>query len=97
MFSSRTGWNLSPNRFTAAIEAKKKSGESLLDLTASNPTACGLEYDAQRIMSALTNPAAMVYEPEPKGLLVAREAVTEYYASQSVLIEVLPENDHSDH
>src|SRR4051794_40091526 len=92
MFSSRTGWNLSPNRFTSALDQKKKSGEPLLDLTASNPTTCGLEYDESKILAALANPAAMVYEPEAKGLLVAREAVTEYYAAQSVPVEVSPEN-----
>lgn len=34
----------------------------------------------------------MVYEPEPKGLLVAREAVAEYYASQAMPVEISPDN-----
>jgi aspartate/methionine/tyrosine aminotransferase len=92
MFSSRTSWNLSPNRFTTALEKKKKSGSELLDLTASNPTTSGLSYDADAILSSLKNPAAMTYEPESKGLLVARNAVAEYYAALPEPVTVSPEN-----
>jgi aspartate/methionine/tyrosine aminotransferase len=92
MFSSRTSWNLSPNRFTTALESKKKSGSALLDLTASNPTTCGLIYPAEKILSSLTNSAAMTYEPESKGLLVARKAVAAYYADQPEPVAVSPEN-----
>ncbi|MCU1310584.1 MAG: aminotransferase [Candidatus Angelobacter sp.] len=92
MFSSRTSWNLSPNRFTTALEKKKKSGSELLDLTASNPTTSGLVYEAEAVLSSLNNPAALTYEPESKGLLVARNAVAEYYAAQSEPVTVSPEN-----
>src|SRR5258705_8987089 len=92
MFSSRTSWNLSPNRFTVALENKKKSGGALLDLTASNPTTCGLIYPAEKILSSLTNLVAMTYEPESKGLLVARKAVAGYYADQPEPVAVSPDN-----
>src|ERR1700757_1611104 len=92
MFSSRTSWNLSPNRFTIALENAKESGSKLLDLTASNPTTCGLEYPTQMILASLTDPAAMTYEPESKGLLVARKAVSEYYAAQPEPVPVSPED-----
>jgi len=54
----------------------------VLDLTASNPTECGFAYDAQAILAALANSASLIYEPEPRGLLKAREAVCEYYATR---------------
>jgi alanine-synthesizing transaminase len=92
MFSSRTAWNLSPNRFTTALEKKKNSGSELLDLTASNPTTSGLSYDSDTILSSLNNPAALTYEPESKGLLVARKAVAQYYADQPQPATVSPEN-----
>jgi aspartate/methionine/tyrosine aminotransferase len=92
MFSSRTSWNLSPNRFTNALETKKKSGSELLDLTASNPTTSGLTFDVEAVLSSLSNPAALTYEPESKGLLVARDAVAGYYAAQSEPVAVSPEN-----
>jgi alanine-synthesizing transaminase len=92
MFSSRTSWNLSPNRYALALEQKRKSGTALLDLTVSNPTTCGLTYDTEKILDSLTNPAALVYEPKSKGLLVARQAVADYYAGQPNPVKFSPEN-----
>jgi len=59
----------------------------LLDLTVSNPTACGFQYDADSILAALNNPASIAYDPNPKGILSAREAVAEYYASHSAEVD----------
>jgi len=52
----------------------------VVDLTASNPTACGFEYDHEVILSALVNPAALTYSPDARGLDTARRAVAGYYA-----------------
>lgn len=79
MFSQRTNWKLSPNRFTQALETIRTSGTRLLDLSVSNPTECGFEYDAGAILSAFQNPNALLYDPQPKGLLSAREEVARYY------------------
>jgi alanine-synthesizing transaminase len=54
----------------------------VLDLTASNPTECSFVYDSEAILAALRNPAALRYDPDPRGLLVAREAVAGYYAAR---------------
>lgn len=82
MFSTRTNWSLETNRLTRAFEARRKSGGKIVDLTASNPTECGLDYPREAILSALADPAALVYRPESKGLREAREAVSEYYAGR---------------
>src|SRR5712671_3569579 len=82
MFSSRTAWNLSTNRFTDAIERKRRAGIELLDLTASNPTTCGFRYDDAAILASLTNPKALTYEPAARGLPEARSAVAQYYGSR---------------
>ena len=79
MFSQRTNWKLSPNRFTQALEAVRSSREPILDLTVSNPTLCGFAYDSSTILEAFHNPAALSYDPQPKGLLSAREEVARYY------------------
>jgi alanine-synthesizing transaminase len=79
MFSQRTNWKLSPNRFTQALEAIRASGPKLLDLSVSNPTECGFQYDAGAILSAFQNPNALSYDPQPKGLLPARQEVARYY------------------
>jgi len=54
----------------------------VLDLTASNPTRCGFVYDEAGILAALGDRAALVYDPEPRGILRARAAVCGYYASR---------------
>jgi alanine-synthesizing transaminase len=79
MFSQRTNWKLSPNRLTKALEAAHASGKRLLDLSVSNPTEGGFHYDVSTILSAFQNPKALTYDPQPKGLLSAREQVSRYY------------------
>jgi len=79
MFSERTNWPLSRNSFTLAVDELRASGVPLLDLTASNPTQCGFHYDSTAILSAFQNPAALIYDPQPKGSLAARREVARYY------------------
>lgn len=83
MFASRTNWPLETNRLTRALEEHRRSGREFLDLTASNPTTCGIVYPEAEILEALADPRALVYGPESKGLLEARQAVAEYYAGRA--------------
>ena len=78
-FSERTEWELGENAFAAKIRRARASGVELFDLTVSNPTACGLVYDAAALLAPLAEAGALVYEPEPLGMLSAREAVAGYY------------------
>ncbi|MFI5071041.1 MAG: pyridoxal phosphate-dependent aminotransferase [Terriglobales bacterium] len=86
MFAKRTNWNLETNRLSAALAAHRAAGKPLIDLTVSNPTECGLQYDEDAILNALRNPAALKYEPNPRGLAVARSAVAEYYAERGAVV-----------
>ena len=86
MFSDRTNWNLQPNRLSAALARHRAAKKPLLDLTASNPTQCGFAYDSDAILGALGNPSALTYEPEPRGLLVARSSVAKYYADRGLAV-----------
>jgi alanine-synthesizing transaminase len=88
MFAKRTNWNLTPNRLSQALAAHRAAGKPLLDLTISNPTESGLEYDSEAILNALRNPAVLKYEPNPKGLECARRAVAEYYAEKGAAVAV---------
>src|SRR5581483_4653354 len=63
---------------------KRRAGMPVLDLTGSNPTLAGFDYPAAEIFEAFSNPASLRYEPNPRGLLSAREAVSEYYAPRGV-------------
>lgn len=80
MFSRRTEWNFTPNRFTEAHRELTREGRELLDLTVSNPTRAQLACDGDAILQALVHPGSLDYDPQPKGLLSAREAAAEYYA-----------------
>jgi aspartate/methionine/tyrosine aminotransferase len=79
MFSTRTFWPLTRNPFTLALDELRAAGVPLLDLTASNPTHCGFHYDAGAILSAFQNPAALAFDPQPKGTLAARREIARYY------------------
>ncbi len=83
MFASRTNWPLETNRLTRALDEHRKSGKELFDLTASNPTTCGLAYPEKEILAALADPRALIYSPESKGLREAREAVADYYEGRA--------------
>jgi aspartate/methionine/tyrosine aminotransferase len=87
MFAERTRWNLAANRLSEALTRHRASGRKLLDLTTSNPTECGFQYDQQAILTALQQPEALRYHPDPLGLKIAREAVTGYYASLSLQVD----------
>ena len=79
MFSDRTNWPLTRNPFTIALHELRSVGTPLLDLAASNPTQCGFDYDSATILSTFQNPAALIYDPQPKGALAARREVARYY------------------
>jgi len=86
MFADRTRWNLAPNRLSQELARRRAAGLPVLDLTASNPTECGFEYDRKAILGSLSNPAALAYSPEPKGLPAARQAVAKYYAAHGASV-----------
>ena len=83
MFADRTNWNLDANRLSEALARHRAIRRPLLDLTASNPTECGFDYDRPAIMRALSDADALDYKPGPKGLETARQAVAAYYAARS--------------
>lgn len=85
-FAQRTSWNLATNRYSEALDAHRRAGKELLDLTASNPTNIGLHYREEDLLRALANPEALRYDPQPKGLLAAREAIAAYYAEHAAKI-----------
>ena len=67
MFSNRTNWNLKPNRLSEALAGHRAAGKPLLDLTVSNPTECGFDYDRQAICKLSPVQAPFSMTPTPKG------------------------------
>ncbi len=86
-FSSRTAWDLGQTRLAGALLRRRAAGGEVLDLTASNPTQCGFAYDEADILAALGDRGALVYDPDPRGMRRAREAVRLYYAERGARVE----------
>jgi alanine-synthesizing transaminase len=84
-FSQRTNWNTDETDLARAHRLRVETGLPLADLTASNPTRCGFTYPPA-LLDAVRDPRALVYDPQPRGLLPAREAVCGYYASHGVTV-----------
>jgi hypothetical protein len=88
VFSSRLEWDAHPNPLSTLLAEKRANGAAILDLTESNPTRAALNYPREELLTAFADPRALTYDPDPRGLLSAREAVSEYYAQRNV--EVSP-------
>ena len=79
-FSRRLRWDLEANSLAEAVARFRAAGRPFLDLTVSNPTRVDLPYP-EDWLDALRDPRALAYDPDPRGLRLAREAVAAYYAS----------------
>ena len=88
MFSHRSNLNFSPNSLSVLLQNKTSKGDAIFDLTVSNPTRIGLDYDVEEILAALSQPQSMVYEPDPRGLIQAREAISTYYRDQGAQVDL---------
>ena len=82
VFSSRLHWDSRPNPLSTLLAKKRREGAAILDLTESNPTHARLDYPGDELLAALADRRALRYDPEPRGLASAREAVSEYYAAR---------------
>lgn len=85
MFSQRTGWSLAPNALSKRLNELRQAGVSILDMTESNPTHCGFQYPHE-ILQSLDDPKNLLYEPHPKGLLTARQALTQLYVAKGLRV-----------
>jgi len=86
-FSARTNWETTETELARALRERKESGQPIRDITASNPTQCGFTYDEAAILSPLAAREALIYDPNPQGMLKAREAVCSYYRSHGATVD----------
>lgn len=85
MFSRRTDWDLTPNVLSEARRRLESRGSRLLDLTESNPTRAGVDYP-DGIFQALSDRAVSRYEPDPRGLEPARQAVARLFSGKGAVL-----------
>ncbi len=83
------GADLSAN----AIECARRASPGYLDLTSSNPTHHGLIFPPQVLRTA-AEPywATRRYDPEPRGLPAAREAITRHYLGRIPPLHLQPDH-----
>lgn len=75
-FSNRLRTDLSRNPLSRLLEERRNSGLGTVDLTESNPTRANLPYPHREIADALARSCPAFYEPHPRGLRSAREAIS---------------------
>lgn len=85
MFSSRLRQAAGRNRLAVAIERRRAAGLPIIDLTLSNPTRAGLAYPGG-LLAPLAQDLSLCYEPEPFGLLSARQAVSQDLARRGLSV-----------
>ncbi|MBI2213064.1 MAG: pyridoxal phosphate-dependent aminotransferase [Acidobacteria bacterium] len=88
MFSTRARLDAQPNKLTEVLAHRRATGSRLIDLTASNPTTCGLDYPNREIGEALASGARSSYQPEPLGIAAAREAVAAHLRSRGESVDL---------
>jgi aspartate/methionine/tyrosine aminotransferase len=86
MFNPRTSWPTAPSKLSARLRQLRREGAYVIDLTESNPTRCDFVYDGEAIRAALGAHEVVEYDPQPKGLRGAREAVAAYYEERGMPI-----------
>ena len=89
-FSNRTDFGAEADPLTEAVSARRRAGLTVLDLSESNPTRCGLGLDAAVLLPPLAGAANGFYPAEPFGPVAARQAIAaNYYGERGV--QVSPE------
>lgn len=75
-----------------AIERARRAAPAYIDLTSSNPTHQGLIFPVETLRAA-AEPYwfARRYEPDARGLLAAREAISRYYSGRTPALLVPPD------
>ena len=86
-FSERTNWELGENPLAQALTELRSSGAEIFDLTESNPTRCGFSYPPEMFLSPLASTDNLFYAPHPKGMLRARQAISDYYAARRASVD----------
>ncbi len=85
MTSSRLPSSLEPNALSLAVQAKRRRGAPVVDLTESNPTRVGLSYP-EDLLAPLADAAGLDYDPQPLGLWSARAAVAADFRRRGIAI-----------
>ena len=85
MFSSRLRQTAGRNRLAVAIDRRRAAGLPIIDLTLSNPTRANFAYP-KGLLAPMGQDVSLCYEPQPFGMLSARQAVTDDFARRGLSV-----------
>ena len=85
-WSRRSSWPREASELSLALGRARARGDTLVDLSESNPTRCGLAPTEAEILR-LADPRGTVYQPVAVGMREAREAVARYYARRGLRVD----------
>jgi len=88
-FSKRTDWPVEENPLSLAFQSLQQKGMDIIDLTTSNPTQCDFPIQTEAILKPFNDQRNLCYQPDPKGIREAREAVAHYYSRRG--FDVFPD------
>ncbi|MDR2983199.1 MAG: hypothetical protein LBV12_13285, partial [Puniceicoccales bacterium] len=91
-FTRRFTWSMEDNAFSQAVQKRREEGLSIWDLAESNPTQAGFAWSPEELNTAFRSPDNITYNPHPRGLPSARDAVTSYYQGHGIMVS--PEQIH---
>lgn len=86
MFSERLAFAEGVNALSAAKRRRLARGLPLVDLADSNPAAAGFVWPASLLAEALAGEGVVRQDPDPRGLLTARDAVSGYYRERGASV-----------
>lgn len=86
-FSRRIPPVREPNALSVALAEARASGRRILNLAETNPTKTDVALPAEEILAAVSRPACLAYDPDPRGLTAARAAVSDWYASSGPVVD----------
>ena len=85
MISSRLPKSFELNAVSRALDAKRRAGTPVVDLTATNPTSAGFTYPKE-LLEPLAHPRGLEYDPQPLGLWAARASVAADFRRRGIAI-----------
>src|SRR5262245_11173105 len=86
MLSNRLPAHAEINALSRAVASVRAEGTSIIDLTESNPTRAGIAYPPD-LLAALAKEEALRYDPQPLGLISARQAVAAEFARRGAAVD----------
>jgi aspartate/methionine/tyrosine aminotransferase len=85
VISSRLPPTLETNALARLIQARRRAGAAMIDLTESNPTRAGFSYPDD-LLSPLADARALEYDPQPLGLWPARAAEAAEFRRRGIVV-----------